>query len=129
MKRIILMLLTAIYIAAWPAWLLGAACRISTVKLLAIMVIGYAAWIGKYFFLYRWHKKGGERHMRDLSVTYMVDEDEYKRIVKITEAYRKQGLDTTPEKMFESIMCAGSKHDIDEKLKFHEWKTEPRNEF
>ncbi len=40
MKRITLTLLTATYIAAWPAWILGAMCRIGTAGLLMVMGIG-----------------------------------------------------------------------------------------
>lgn len=54
MKRIPLMLLTATYIAAWPVWALGCLCRVGTVRLLAIMGIGYAAWILRYYFEWRW---------------------------------------------------------------------------
>lgn len=58
---------------------------------------------------------------RFINVEYMIEDDEYERIVAITDEYRKKGLDMTPEKMFESIMCTGSKYDKDDKLKFHEW--------
>lgn len=54
MKRITLTLLTATYIAAWPVWMLGALCRIGTVGLLVIMGIGYAAWFGKYYLMWKW---------------------------------------------------------------------------
>lgn len=60
--------------------------------------------------------------MREVIVKYtLLDEDE-QRLEKITEEYKKQGLDFTSDKMFESIMLTGSKYNIDDKLKFHEWK-------
>lgn len=61
MKRMIIILLTATYIAAWPAWMLGAVCRIGTAGLLVVMGIGYAAWIGKNYLEWRWqhdHARG-----------------------------------------------------------------------
>lgn len=59
---------------------------------------------------------------RTISVEYVLEDSEYERIVEIAARYKKQGLDLTPEKMFQSIMFTGSKYDIDDKLKFHEWK-------
>lgn len=60
--------------------------------------------------------------MREVIVEYMLLDEDEQRLEKITEEYRKQGLDFTSDKMFESIMFCGSKFDIDNKFKFHEWK-------
>jgi hypothetical protein len=60
--------------------------------------------------------------MKDITVTYLINEEEYERLEKITAEYKKQGLDLTPEKMFNGIMTAGSKFDKDAKFNFHEWK-------
>lgn len=60
--------------------------------------------------------------MREVIVKYMLLDEDEQRLEKITEEYKKQGLDFTSDKMFESIMFVGSKYDIDSKFKFHEWK-------
>ena len=62
MKRMIIILLTTTYIAAWPAWMLGTMCRIGTAGLLAIMGIGYAAWIAKYYLEWRWKHDNARGH-------------------------------------------------------------------
>ena len=69
--------------------------------------------------------------MRYIKVQYLVEDDEYDRLVNITNEYKKQGLDSdfTPEKLFDSIMCLGAKDDKDRKLKFHEWKCGIRENF
>lgn len=66
-----------------------------------------------------------------ITVEYLVEDDEYERLNRITEEYKKQGLDKdfTPEKMFQAIMTTGSKYDKDEKFKFHEWKTGLREDY
>ena len=60
--------------------------------------------------------------MREITVKYLVLDEDEERLKKITEEYKKQGLGLSEDKMFESIMCCGSKYDVDNKLKFHEWK-------
>ncbi len=60
--------------------------------------------------------------MREISVNYMLSDEDEKRLQKITEEYKKQGMDLSENKQFEAIMFCGSKHDIDNKFKFHEWK-------
>lgn len=67
--------------------------------------------------------------MRHISVEYLVEDEEYERLKKITEGYKIQGLDLTPEKMFQGIMTTGAKYDKDDKLKFHEWKLELRENY
>lgn len=67
--------------------------------------------------------------MREMQVNYLINDEEYERLLKITEEYKKQGLDLTPEGMFESIMATGAKYDKDEKFKFHEWKLGLREDF
>ena len=58
--------------------------------------------------------------MQEITVKYLLTDEEVKRLQKITEECKKQGLDLTPEKQFENIMFAGSKYDIDKKFKLHE---------
>lgn len=67
--------------------------------------------------------------MREIQVSYLINDEEYERLSKITKEYKKQGLNTKPERMFESIMVVGSKYNIDEKFKFHEWKLGLREDF
>lgn len=57
---------------------------------------------------------------RELKVSYIFTDEEYARLEKITEGYNKKGLNTYPERMFESIMCYGAKPEIEERLSFHE---------
>lgn len=64
----------------------------------------------------------GVKLVRDITVKYLVLDEDEGRLRKITEEYKKQGLNLSEDKMFEGIMCCGSKYDIDSKLKFHEWK-------
>lgn len=67
--------------------------------------------------------------MRDVTVKYLLQDEEEERLRKITELYKAQGLDLSEDKMFEAIMCMGAKYDIDGKLKFHEWKHGLREDF
>lgn len=60
--------------------------------------------------------------MREISVMYMLSEEDEERLQKITEEYKKWGLDLSEDKQFEAIMTCGSKYNIDSKFKFHEWK-------
>ena len=60
--------------------------------------------------------------MREVTVKFTIYDEDEERLRKITEEYKKLGLDFTEDKMFDSIMVTGSKHDIDAKFKFHEWK-------
>ena len=67
--------------------------------------------------------------MREITVNYLLLDDEEERLKRITEEYKKQGLNLSEDKMFEGIMCCGSKHDVDSKLKFHEWKLGFREDY
>ena len=67
--------------------------------------------------------------MRDIIVKYTLKDEHEERLKRITEEYKKQGLNLSEDKMFESIMLIGSKHDIDAKLKFHEWKLGLREDY
>ena len=67
--------------------------------------------------------------MQEITVKYLLNDEEVKRLQKITEEYKKKGLDLSPEKQFDAIMCCGSKSDIDSKFKFHEWKLGLREDF
>ena len=59
--------------------------------------------------------------MRDITVKYTLKDEDEERLKKITEEYKKQyDFEMTEEKMFNSIMCLGSWHNIDDKFKFHE---------
>lgn len=59
--------------------------------------------------------------MKEITVTYLLMDEDIKRLERITEEYKKKGLDLTSDKMFESIMFIGAKYDIDRKFQFHEW--------
>lgn len=60
--------------------------------------------------------------MRGFKVTYILSDQAVQRLEKITEEYRKQGFDVTPEIFFEKIMVAGSRYSIDENLKYIEYQ-------
>ena len=68
--------------------------------------------------------------MREVTVKYTLKNEDEERLNKIVEEYKKQhNFEQTEDKMFESIMLIGSKHDIDAKLKFHEWKLGLREDY
>ena len=67
--------------------------------------------------------------MREITVNYLLLDEEEERLNKITEQYKKQGLNLSEDKMFEGIMCCGSKYDVDSKLKFHEFKLGLREDY
>lgn len=58
--------------------------------------------------------------MREITVKYLLTDEDENRLKKITEAYRKQGLNKTADEMFESIMTTGSEYDIGQKFRYHE---------
>ena len=60
--------------------------------------------------------------MREITVNYLILDEDEERLKRITEEYKKQGSNLSEDKMFDAIMCLGSYHDIAKKLKFHEWK-------
>lgn len=61
--------------------------------------------------------------MRNITVKFTIYDEDEERLKKIVEEYKRQhNFEQTEDKMFEMIMLTGSKHDIDAKLKFHEWK-------
>ena len=60
--------------------------------------------------------------MREISVTYLLLDEDEQRLEKLTEEYKKKGLDSTSEKLFGTIMRMGAGADIEQRLKFHEWK-------
>ena len=61
--------------------------------------------------------------MRDIAITFTLYDEHEERLKKIVEEYKRQhNFEQTEDKMFESIMLIGSKHDIDAKLRFHECK-------
>lgn len=68
--------------------------------------------------------------MRDITVTFTLKDEEEQRLKQIVEEYKKQhNFIMTEDKMFDTIMCLGSYHDIDKKLKFHEWKLGLREDY
>lgn len=67
--------------------------------------------------------------MREITVKYMLLDEDEQRLRKITELYKQKGLDLSEDKMFESIMFTGSKYDVDKKFRFHEWKLGLRENF
>lgn len=68
--------------------------------------------------------------MRDITVTFTLKDEEEQRLKRIAEEYKTQhNFEMTEDKMFDAIMCLGSYHDIDKKLKFHEWKLGLREDF
>ena len=67
--------------------------------------------------------------MRDITVKFMLSDEDEQRLHKITELYNQQGLILSEDRMFESIMFTGSKYDVDKKFRFHEWKLGLRENF
>ena len=67
--------------------------------------------------------------MQEITVKYLLKDEEVERLHKITEEYGKLGLNLTYDKQFESIMCCGARYDIDSKFKFHEWKLGLREDY
>ena len=68
--------------------------------------------------------------MREVTVKFTIYDEDEERLKKIVEEYKKQhNFEQTENKMFEAIMLTGSKHDIDSKFKFHEWKLGLREDF
>lgn len=67
--------------------------------------------------------------MREITVSYLILDEDEERLNRITEEYKKQGLSLSEDKMFEGIMRCGSKYDVDSKLKFHEWKLGLREDY
>ena len=67
--------------------------------------------------------------MMEITVKYLLSDDEVIRLEKITNEYKKKGLDLSIENQFEGIMKIGSGFDIDKKFKFHERKLGLREDF
>ena len=67
--------------------------------------------------------------MRNITITLNLKDEHEERLKRITEEYKEQGLNLSEDKMFEGIMCCGSKYDVDSKLKFHEWKLGLREDY
>ena len=67
--------------------------------------------------------------MQELIVKYLLTDEEVERLEKITEGYQEMGFDITKERMFDTIMCMGSKSDIENRFKFHEWKLGLREDY
>ena len=58
--------------------------------------------------------------MREITVKYLILDEDEERLKKITEEYKKKGLNLSEDKMFEKIMSCGSKYDVDSKFKYEE---------
>jgi hypothetical protein len=68
--------------------------------------------------------------MRNITITFTLYDEHEERLKKIVEEYKKQhNFESTEDRLFETIMLLGSIHDIDRKLKFHEWKLGLREDF
>lgn len=67
--------------------------------------------------------------MREIIVSYLLMDEDEQRLKRITEEYKKRGLNLSEDRQFESIMCYGGKYDIDSKLKLHEWKLGLREDY
>ena len=67
--------------------------------------------------------------MREITVKYTLKDEDEERLKKITEEYKKRGINLSEDKIFESIMCCGCKYDIDSRLKLHEWKLGLREDY
>ena len=67
--------------------------------------------------------------MREITVTYLLMNEDEKRLENITEEYKKRGLNLSEDKQFEAIMRCWSKYDVDSKFKFHEWKLGLREDY
>ena len=67
--------------------------------------------------------------MRNITITFNLKDEHEKRLKRVTEEYKKKGLELSVDKQFEAIMCCGSRYDIDSKLKFHEWKLGLREDY
>ena len=67
--------------------------------------------------------------MREITVNYLILDEDEERLKRITEEYKKQGLNLSEDKMFEGIMCYGSKYDVDSKFKFPECKLGFREDY
>ena len=67
--------------------------------------------------------------MMEISVKYSLTDEDEQRLQNIVKEYIKQGLKLPMEKLFEGIMLAGSRYDIDKKFKFHEYTLGLREDY
>ena len=68
--------------------------------------------------------------MRNITVKFTIYDEDEERLKKIVEEYKRQhNFEQTEDKMFGFIMLTGGTHDIDAKLKFHEWKLGLREDY
>lgn len=54
--------------------------------------------------------------MKKFIVRYYLSENEQERLSRITERYKAGGISLSMEEIFEAVMQAGSRHDIERKL-------------
>ena len=59
--------------------------------------------------------------MREITVNYLILDEYEERLKRITEEYKKKGLNLSEDKMFENIMCYGSKYDVDSKFQIYDF--------
>lgn len=60
--------------------------------------------------------------MREITVSFLLTDEQEQRLREVTEAYKKLGHDLPEEKVFQMIMSGECRYDIDNKLRFHECK-------
>lgn len=58
--------------------------------------------------------------MREITVKYELSDEEERRLERLAEEYRKQGLNKTADRIFQFIMATGSEADISRKFKARE---------
>ncbi len=63
---------------------------------------------------------------KEISVSYLLDDEEYSRLKKISDNLKETGVidDSTPEKIFELIMTLGWALNLNDKLSFFERRME-----
>lgn len=58
--------------------------------------------------------------MKEITVQYLISDENEQRLQKITDKYKEHGLVSTPERVFQSIMLVACEYDIDQKFKLVE---------
>lgn len=58
--------------------------------------------------------------MKKFNVEYLIDDEDYERLMTIMEIAKKDGFETTPENMFSLIMTCVAKFDVNQKFDFCE---------
>lgn len=58
--------------------------------------------------------------MKEMTVTYLLSDEQEQRLARITEEYKKQNLNLSLDKQFNGIMTFGSDDDINRRFAIHE---------